>query len=84
MEKPSTDAVDQLLAALTPPSCEYKLQTGDQCGDPAGWLLMLSCGDTIYTCDSHQSQLAAWVGGSAVLCILHREIGAISYNWRRI
>ncbi|QDP45557.1 hypothetical protein SEA_FUZZBUSTER_73 [Microbacterium phage FuzzBuster] len=86
MQKADPYTIEELLGTLEPPHCEYRMQTSTECGDPASWLLRLSCGDTMYHCDAHKAQMEAWISGDGkpVYCFYHRELGKILREWVKI
>lgn len=55
--------LDAMLdAAVPPPTCEYILDKfGATCGDPATWIMTLSCGHSAYFDDLHVVPIRATV-----------------------
>lgn len=87
MEKTNHYTLEELLATLEPPRCEYRLQTNRECADVAHWLLAPTCGDSLYLCDAHQAQMKAWLSSEEdeyVRCRMHPELGPIGLTWVRV
>lgn len=78
--------VEELLAGLEPPKCEYNLQTRDLCGEEAHWLIAIACGCSYYMCDPHQARTEAMVttAGAPLRCARHVELGPLDGVWRKV
>lgn len=56
--------IDEMLdAAVPPPSCEWRDKGAEPCGDPATWIMSVSCGHSYYYDDEHGERMMRALGG---------------------
>lgn len=63
------DLDDMLRDAVPPPTCQWHVNGGDECGRPAHWLLVLSCGHSFYYDDPHGQMMHAALHMINAACI---------------
>lgn len=72
-----------LIDSLDDPACEYGAASPviPACGKAAAWIMLISCGDTVYVCSEHKPRLQATLDAAASMgCARHDNVD-VTVEW---